>query len=136
MWSYSLGNTKAREISMETTEDSIHTSLSRKKAAQERQTENKRDRAYYLKNREKKIAQVKERRQVIRELSKRPARTRTDTRITERKEKVKKQRETAQADLQQKREKMRQQTRERVRKSRKKSTGKRRKTDNRNGIDF
>jgi len=94
-WSYSLGNTKAREISMETTEDSIPTSLSHKKAAQERQTEKKRDRAYYLKNREKKIAQVKKRRQAIRELSKRPARARTDTRKTERKEKVKKQRETA-----------------------------------------
>jgi len=46
---------------METTKDSIPTLLSRKKAAQERKTEKKReiDRAYYLKNREKKIAQVK-----------------------------------------------------------------------------
>lgn len=91
---------------METTKDSIPTSLSHKKAAQERKTEKKReiDRAYYLKNQEKKIAQVKERRQAIQELSKWPARTRTDSRKTERKEKVKKQRETARADLQQKRE--------------------------------
>ena len=40
--------------------------ISRKKAAQERRLQKKRevDRAYYLQNREKKIAQVKQRRQV------------------------------------------------------------------------
>lgn len=61
---------------MEKTKDIILLRLSRKKAAQERKAERKKelDRASYQKNREKKIAQVKERRQAVQELSKRPAR--------------------------------------------------------------
>ena len=49
---------------MEKTKDINATPLSRKKAAQERKKEKKRelDRAYYLQNREKKIAQFVERR--------------------------------------------------------------------------
>lgn len=78
---------------MEKTKDINVTPLSRKKATQERKKEKKRelDRAYYLQNREKKIAQFVERRRAKGELSKRPARTRTETKKTERKEKVKKQ---------------------------------------------
>lgn len=105
---------------MEKTKDINATPLSRKKAAQERKKEKKRelDRAYYLQNREKKIAQFVERRRAKGELSKRPARTRTETKKTERKEKVKKQRELSREKLEQKRKKIRQQTRERVRKYR------------------
>ena len=66
----------------------------------------------------KKIAQVTERRQAIWELSKRPVQTRAGSKKTEQKERVKKQREKAWAELQEKREEKRQQTRERVRKYR------------------
>ena len=78
---------------MEKKKDINATPLSRKKAAQERKKEKKRelDRAYYLQNCEKKIAQFVEHRRAKGELSKRPARTRTETKKTERKEKVKKQ---------------------------------------------
>ena len=52
--------------------------ISRKKAAQERKLQKKRelDRAYYLQNHEKKIAQVKQRRQEKGELPMPPSRTR------------------------------------------------------------
>lgn len=52
---------------MEKTRDIILLPLSRKKAAQERKAERKRERdiASYQKNHEAKIAQVKERRQAI-----------------------------------------------------------------------
>ena len=52
--------------------------ISRKKAAQERKLQKKRelDRAYYLQNHEKKIAQVKQRRQEKGELPTPPSRTR------------------------------------------------------------
>ena len=53
----------------------------------------------------KKIAQVRERRQAIWELSKRPVQTRAGSKKTEQKERVKKQREKAWAELQEKREK-------------------------------
>ena len=52
----------------------------------------------------KKIAQVTERRQAIWELSKRPVQTRAGSKKTEQKERVKKQREKAWAELQEKRE--------------------------------
>ena len=74
---------------------------SRKKVAQERKAEKKReiDWAYYQKNHEKKIAQVKERTQMIHQLSKRLARRRTDIKKMERKEKLKEKREIARAEL-------------------------------------
>ena len=52
--------------------------ISRKKAAQERKLQKERelDRAYYLQNHEKKIAQVKQRRQEKGELPMPPSRTR------------------------------------------------------------
>jgi len=76
------------------TKDIIPTPLSRKKAAQERKAEKKTelDRAYYQKNREKKIFQVTEHRRANQEL-KRLQRTRTDTKKMKRKEKIKKERE-------------------------------------------
>ena len=76
------------------TKDIIPTPLSHKKAAQERKAEKKTelDRAYYQKNREKKIFQVTEHRRANQEL-KRLQRTRTDTKKMKRKEKIKKERE-------------------------------------------
>ena len=55
---------------MEETMSKDNILISHKKAAQERKKQKKRelDRAYYLQNREKKIAQVKQRRQEKREL--------------------------------------------------------------------
>lgn len=101
---------------MEKTRDIILLPLSRKKAAQERKAERKRERdiASYQKNHEAKIAQVKERRQAIWELSKRAARTRTDVKKMERKSKAKEKRENAQTELQNKKKKIREQTKERV----------------------
>ena len=65
---------------------------SRKKVAQERKAEKKReiDWAFYQKNHEKKIAQVKEHTQMIHQLSKRLARRGSDIKKTELKEKLKK----------------------------------------------
>ena len=86
---------------MKETKDIVPMTLSRKKVAQERKAEKKReiDRVYYQKNHEKKIAQVKERRQTTQQLSKWLARRRTDIKKTERKEKLKEKREIARAEL-------------------------------------
>jgi len=107
---------------MEDNKDISPEPLSRKKAAQERKKEEKRkrDKEYYSKNREKKLAQVKKRREEIRDLSRRPATRARDTDLEKKKRKTLKERETARKELQNKRSKVRQQTRERVRRYREK----------------
>ena len=94
--------------------------ISRKKAAQERRLQKKRevDRAYYLQNCEKKIAQVKQRRQAKRELPKRPTRTRRELKRDQERDQIKEKRRSIRDSVQAKRTFIREQTRERVRKYR------------------
>ena len=94
--------------------------ISRKKAAQERRLQKKRevDRAYYLQNHEKKIAQVKQRRQAKRELPTRPSRTRCELKRDQESDQIKEKRRSIRDSVQAKRALIREQTRERVRKYR------------------
>ena len=105
---------------MEKTIPADKTPISRKKAAQERKLQEKRerDREYYLKNREKKVAQVKERRREKRDQSRPSSKTRSQVKRTNQKEAAKERRQTGREDNQKQREKAREQTRERVRKYR------------------
>ena len=98
--------------------------ISRKKAAQERRLQKKRevDRVYYLQNREKKIAQVKQRRQAKRELPTRPSRTRCELKRDQERDQIKEKRRSIRDSVQAKRALIREQTRERVRKYRERQT--------------
>ena len=89
--------------------------ISHKKAAQERRLQKKRevDRAYYLQNREKKIAQVKQRRQAKRELLTRPSRTRCELKRDQEADQIKEKRRSIRDSVQAKRALIREQTRER-----------------------
>ena len=76
--------------------------ISHKKAAQERRLQKKRelDRAYYLQNRKKKIAQVKQRRQEKRELPTRPSRTRRELKRDQERDQIKEKRRSIRDSVQ------------------------------------
>ena len=69
------------------------------------------DRAYYLQNREKKIAQVKQRRQAKRELPTRPSRTRRELKHDQERDQIKEKRRSIRDSVQAKRALIREQTR-------------------------
>ncbi|XP_022801267.1 uncharacterized protein LOC111338965 [Stylophora pistillata] len=117
---------------METKESNLNPGISRKKAAQEKKAAAKRarEKAYYQQNKEKKIAQIKERRKKLQaEKSIRPQ-TRSIAEKTKRQQKETEHREASRTAAQEKRDKKRQQTRERVRKYREKKRTKAQDYDN------
>ncbi|EDO32454.1 predicted protein [Nematostella vectensis] len=97
--------------------------VSRKQAAALKKKEIKRakDKDYYEKNRNKKIAQVIERRKARREETKGKSRTRTEIKKAASKKRRKEQRATAREELERKRQIAREKTRERVRRYRQKN---------------
>ena len=110
------GDDKSSKDPMEKTIPADKTPISWKKAAQERKLQEKRerDREYYLKNREKKVAQVKERRREKRDQSRPSSKPRSQVKRTNQKEAAKERRQIGREDNQKQREKAREQTRERV----------------------